>query len=403
MRPRAATFVFLAILGVSSCGRNKAPLLLGISDAAATSVDGGVDSLPDQTSSDSERDSSRPPDVLSVDASEDASDSNIPEDSKGDSTGSATLDAADRLDASRDVGSLGGAKNTGGNGGAAGAGGIATQSETGGNTGTGGVAGVGGSGNPPGAGGSTVQFDAGVDTAFDAQGLVDALPSSDLRDDGVSPTNLSDGGVDRASRPCVLPLSPRVMPLGDSITAGVGDFPHGGYRSYLYERHPEFRPVGSQSTPTLDLFPEKSSHEGHADGRTPSGVLKDIDAWWTANPADLVLLHIGTNQLINPKEIAAQVGAIIDFIHGRSPATTIMTALIINVDPTATELFSAWQEQRAAVEAEVPHHPGAIAVPMPFLSSQELVDGWHPTPDGYRKIAAAWAEAIDTNCYIGPP
>jgi len=97
----------------------------------------------------------------------------------------------------------------------------------------------------------------------------------------------------------------RIMPLGDSITAGehYGYPSYGeriGYRKHLYELliasgyDVDF--VGSLNwgydiTPAFDC-----DHEGHP-GWTASTIASNTYGWLEQNPADIILAHVGTNGL----------------------------------------------------------------------------------------------------------
>jgi hypothetical protein len=95
--------------------------------------------------------------------------------------------------------------------------------------------------------------------------------------------------------------SARIMPLGDSIMAGVFGICN-GYRGYLYSLlvasgYNYFTFVGSEG---IDPF----KHEGHI-GWTAYEVLQEVYGWLTANSADIVLLHIGTNDITGGESAAS--------------------------------------------------------------------------------------------------
>src|SRR4030042_494207 len=125
----------------------------------------------------------------------------------------------------------------------------------------------------------------------------------------------------------------KIMPLGDSITYGVGSTDN-GYRGPLGVNLAtidcNFDFVGSQPTPA----PDHEGHPGwHADGcPIPSlgDILDNVYNWLTANPADIVLLHIGTNDITYGGQDANEVSDILDEIDRFSTDTKVILALIIN-------------------------------------------------------------------------
>ena len=90
------------------------------------------------------------------------------------------------------------------------------------------------------------------------------------------------------------------MPLGDSITAGVRV--RGGYRSDLWQLMNASSPgvdfVGSSASGPVEL--RDRDHEGH-----PGWEIAQLDArvrgWLTHYRPDIVLLHIGTNDVLRPR------------------------------------------------------------------------------------------------------
>lgn len=86
------------------------------------------------------------------------------------------------------------------------------------------------------------------------------------------------------------------MPLGDSITYGVGDPDNGGCRGPLYAQL-------ANSACTIDFVGSLATgripdpeHEGHFGWRADQ-IANNIGRWLTACPADIILLHIGTNDI----------------------------------------------------------------------------------------------------------
>ncbi len=125
---------------------------------------------------------------------------------------------------------------------------------------------------------------------------------------------------------CASPV--RIMPAGDSITEGNNDLitdPNymASYREKLYwdltGAGYDFDFVGSLQSGSALLPSFDIDHEGHAGymaaGPYGSGqVVTDIYGWLTNKPADVVLLHIGTNDVDNNGADANEIAAILDEI-----------------------------------------------------------------------------------------
>ncbi|UCE05707.1 MAG: hypothetical protein JSW07_19270, partial [bacterium] len=89
----------------------------------------------------------------------------------------------------------------------------------------------------------------------------------------------------------------RIMPLGNSITHGVhGSNPIGGFRDdladLLLNEGINFDMVGTLHDGT-NYYPY---HEGHP-GKTAGYLANNITTWLSATDPDIVLLHIGTNDI----------------------------------------------------------------------------------------------------------
>ncbi|WP_433892677.1 GDSL-type esterase/lipase family protein [Streptomyces sp. CA-111067] len=191
----------------------------------------------------------------------------------------------------------------------------------------------------------------------------------------------------------------RIMPLGDSITDGF-NVP-GGYRTDLWQylaadgHTDDF--VGSQSNGPAQLGDH--DHEGH-----PGWRIEQVDAqvtgWVQATAPRTVLLHIGTNDMIqdyDPAGAPARLSQLIGDITAAAPGADVLVSdLIPLADPAA--------EARAeAYNAAVPGVVDALAaqgrhvhfVPMhDALTAADLADGVHPTAGGYSKMAARWYSVL---------
>jgi len=191
----------------------------------------------------------------------------------------------------------------------------------------------------------------------------------------------------------------RVMPLGDSITEGT-QVP-GGYRIGLWQRMAAagYRVdlVGSQFNGPSGLGDH--DHEGH-----PGWRIDQIDAnivgWLNTYQPHTVLLHIGTNDVLQNYNLSGAPGrlsALIDHITAAAPAAEVFVATIIPLSNSGQE--AAGRTFNAAVPGIVQSKANAgkhvhLVDMHSALTTGDLTDGIHPTATGYDKMAAAWYAAL---------
>jgi len=212
---------------------------------------------------------------------------------------------------------------------------------------------------------------------------------------------------------CLLPFfsygqtcSYRVLPLGDSITLGVGSSDLSSYRKSLasmldINTNYSFDFVGS-----LNAGPETfdNDHEGHG-GWTASQLAVNIFSWLRNNPAEIVLLHAGTNSLtISP----SGVEAILNEIDRFSPDTWVILALIINQDPYNATVTIFNNNLLAMAQNRINNGDKIIIVDQEgaLIYPDDLADPLHPNDEGYSKMAQVWETALEplaNDLCNGPP
>jgi lysophospholipase L1-like esterase len=197
--------------------------------------------------------------------------------------------------------------------------------------------------------------------------------------------------------------SVRIMPLGDSITAGVGSANYNGYRKPLYVNlindgyNIDF--VGSQTNGDF-ADRDHEGHEGwHAEGGIDGGILPNVYNWLTANPADIVLLHIGTNDITTGGQDPNEVIGILDEIDRFSENTKVILALIINRQTYSPETTQFNNEVNDMASSRIAAGDDIVIVDMEnaLNYSTDMSDNLHPNESGYAKMANVWYEAI-TGC-----
>ncbi|MCK8677249.1 SGNH/GDSL hydrolase family protein [Streptomyces lichenis] len=188
----------------------------------------------------------------------------------------------------------------------------------------------------------------------------------------------------------------RIMPLGDSITFGVGSSTRSGYRGALYgglraELAVDF--VGSRrSGDFADL-----DNEGHP-GALIRRIARDAAASVPVRHPDVILLHAGTNDMNrgNPATAPAHLAALVDQLHADAPGATLVVATLV---PARTaELRARIAVYNAEVRRIVQRRAAAgrriLLADMGALTPADLVDKLHPHDAGYAKMATAWHAAL---------
>ena len=183
------------------------------------------------------------------------------------------------------------------------------------------------------------------------------------------------------------------MPLGDSITYGVGSTDGAGYRVRLEERLTraglmvDF--VGSRDAgpPGTD-----ADNEGHS-GWTISRIAGKVDRWLAAYRPDVVLLHIGTNDVRTDRYragAAKRLGALLNRIRRDRPAARLFVARI-----TGSRQHDL-QRRIDAYNRGVSRLVAARSDPLLRLVDLGAVRApWlHPNDAGYDKMADTWFTAL---------
>jgi lysophospholipase L1-like esterase len=220
----------------------------------------------------------------------------------------------------------------------------------------------------------------------------------------------SSGSPCPTSRPC------RILPLGDSITFGLGGSP-GGYRVPLFrisrEKKHEIVFVGRvRSGPsTVDGAPFSPAHEGYS-GYTVApcggreGLAPLVDGALSTEPPDVVLLMIGTNDVAVGCDLAASakaLEAIVDRVAERAPSATTIVASLVPTQSAAMDLrgdayvaeVAKLVEARAArgVRIRYADMRAAFATREGYRT-QLLADLVHPNDAGYAVMAEVWAKVV---------
>jgi lysophospholipase L1-like esterase len=316
--------------------------------------------------------------------------------------------------------SAGGTSGGAGTGGDAGAGGAAggggAAGSTGGRGGTGGgAAGTGGANG--GRGGST----GGAGGTGGAAGQGGAAGRGGT---GGTGGTVTDGGVDRVDtgsdgggfNPCPATGNCIIMPLGDSITDGVGSS-GGGYRVPLFSTTVTNmqaitfvgRNTNGPTTVAGRTFPR--NHEGYSGytidpGGGRSGISPLVDGAISMFHPHIVLLMIGTNDVNISLDLAnapTRLGALLDRITTDAPNALLVVARLTPTtnDTTNGRVRTYNNAIPGVVQSRVTAGKHIVLVDMyaAFTANMNyktalMNDELHPNDAGYMVMAQTWYAAI---------
>ncbi|MEU0986752.1 phosphatidylinositol-specific phospholipase C domain-containing protein [Streptomyces sp. NPDC005953] len=188
-----------------------------------------------------------------------------------------------------------------------------------------------------------------------------------------------------------------VMPLGDSITLGVGSNTRTGYRPALAAA------LGKEAT-TLEFVGSQvdadgvTRHEGHSGWRIDQ-LQAEIETWLAEAKPNIITLHIGTNDMNRDYQVASapqRLGALIDQIHTASPDTAVVVAsLVPATDPAVQARVNTYNAAIPGIVSSRAAQGYKIAqVSMGGLTNADLDDNLHPNNAGYTKMANAFLGGV---------
>ncbi|WFE29074.1 cellulose binding domain-containing protein [Solwaraspora sp. WMMD791] len=198
----------------------------------------------------------------------------------------------------------------------------------------------------------------------------------------------------------------RIMPLGDSITAGPGC-----WRALVWDQlrragHTDIDFVGSASDGGSCNygFSYDPDHEGHG-GFSAVGIANDnqLPPWLDAADPDIVVMHLGTNDLWGGWQsmdvIMAAFTTLVGQMRANNPDMKILVAQIIPHHGCATcpadtvtlnNRIVGWAAGLTTARSPV----AVVDQWTGFDAATDTGDGVHPNDAGFRKMADRFAPAI---------
>ncbi|WP_260859950.1 FG-GAP-like repeat-containing protein [Streptomyces cupreus] len=205
------------------------------------------------------------------------------------------------------------------------------------------------------------------------------------------------------------------MPLGDSITYGVGSSTNAGYRLPLQSLLRMISPTASLNmVGTQHDGPSyiDRDHEGYPGARI-SSIARAASCSVAKSRPNVVTLHAGTNDMRDEyvSDLATapdRLGVLIDQILNSSPNATVLVATLVpatkeNLQPR----IDAYNAQvRTLVEQRRSHGWHVRLVEMTSVTTADLAQPAHPSDKGYLKMALAWIGGIleaNADGWLEPP
>ena len=194
----------------------------------------------------------------------------------------------------------------------------------------------------------------------------------------------------------------RIMPLGDSITQGDSD--HNTYRRPLWKSlqtegyNVDF--VGSlrvnhRGPPPSDDFDR--DHEGHWGWRVDE-ILGDIHRWAEEHQPDVVLVHLGSNDVFQRDSLESTLDELIDAVREVQPQATFLLAQIIPTDSSAANTrirnLNARIPELAAAKSTAMSRVLVVDHFTGFDPLSQTYDGVHPNADGEIHLSDRWLETL---------
>jgi lysophospholipase L1-like esterase len=220
--------------------------------------------------------------------------------------------------------------------------------------------------------------------------------------------------------------NPRIMPLGDSTTASIC------YRSHLAQMlnsaGKTYDFVGSRKgDPGCSFTSYDQDNEGHGGyivtdilkaagtGVRPGGAdtsdpyvsdSRDLATWFDNRPADIVLMHFGTNDVWNniaPATILNAYTTILTKLRAVNPSVRVLVAQITSLQPsgcndcptrvqTLNGMIPGWASQNSTAASPISVVDQNTGFNAP--AGMDTADGVHANDAGSIKIATKWFNAL---------
>jgi lysophospholipase L1-like esterase len=197
----------------------------------------------------------------------------------------------------------------------------------------------------------------------------------------------------------------KIMPLGDSITGSPGC-----WRAYLWQSLQSGGYTNIDMVGTLAPQGCSVSHDGDNEGH--GGILatnmanqNQLPAWLSATKPDVVLMHLGTNDVWSNRATADILTAFTTLVGQMRASNSSMKILVAKIIPMdSAQSCSGCGDGVIALNNALTNWASGLstsASPITlvdqwsgFSATADTSDGVHPTDAGHKKMAAKWYPAL---------
>jgi lysophospholipase L1-like esterase len=199
-------------------------------------------------------------------------------------------------------------------------------------------------------------------------------------------------------QPCPEAEPCKVLPLGDSITFGLGF--DGGYRVELFQLALDgghditFTGTQQPNGPGMVDGVSFPRNHGGISGQTISQIAGRIPNPELGDLPHIILVHAGTNDMNGQAQGAdGRLGSLMDTLIAEAPDALLVVSNIIPFNGSV-QAFNAtvpgMVEERASAGAHI-----IFVDQFEGFPNSELGDGVHPNQAGYARMAGKWFAAIE--------
>jgi lysophospholipase L1-like esterase len=198
------------------------------------------------------------------------------------------------------------------------------------------------------------------------------------------------------------------MPLGDSITAGPGCWRAKLWHHLQTTGYTNIDFVGTQSDGggCNPGYSYDFDHEGHG-GFSATGIADNnqLPPWLAAAKPDVVLMHLGTNDMWGGYlPLATKLAAFTKLVGQMRAANPAMKIVVAQIIPMSAAACATCPADVKALDDAIPGWAAGLTTAQSPITVADLwtgydavadnVDGVHPNDGGFQKMADAWYPAV---------
>ncbi|KAH8912330.1 SGNH hydrolase [Coniochaeta sp. PMI_546] len=196
----------------------------------------------------------------------------------------------------------------------------------------------------------------------------------------------------------------KIMPLGDSITGSPGC-----WRALLWRKLQDAKITNTDFVGTLPAqgcgFTYDGENEGHG-GYLATGIVsnKQLPGWLSKTNPDVVMMHLGTNDVWNnksPDEILAAFSTLLGQMRDNKKTMKVLVAQIIPMNPpncaqcaqrviALNKAIPDWAAAKNTTESPIT----VVDCWTGFDDAKDTNDGVHPNSSGNQKMANCWFDPL---------